>query len=156
MKLVKQQILFILITTTLLSCHSANHHEQPVKISIPLEGTWRLISGTTIIKNDTTVTDYTRDQKMIKIINATHFAFLKHDLTHGKDSAIYESGAGKYTLEGNQYTEHLDFCNAREWEGHTFNFTVSINKDTLLQTGIEKLENLGVDRFIIEKYTRVR
>lgn len=93
---------------------------------------------------------------MIKIINATHFAFLKHDLTHGKDSAIYESGAGKYTLEGNQYTEHLDFCNAREWEGHNFQFTVTISNDTLLQTGIEKLENLGVNRLIIEKYARVK
>lgn len=152
----KQRLAFILIASILLSCHSSNHQEQPVKTSILLEGTWQLISGTTIIKNDTTVTDYTRDQKMIKIINATHFAFLKHDLTHGKDSAIYESGAGKYTLEGNQYTEHLDFCNAREWEGHNFQFTVTISNDTLLQTGIEKLENLGVNRLIIEKYARVK
>ena len=152
----KQRLAFILIASILLSCHSSNQQKQPAKTSIPLEGTWQLISGTTIIKNDTTVTDYTRDQKMIKIINATHFAFLKHDLTHGKDSAIYESGAGKYTLEGNQYTEHLDFCNAREWEGHNFQFTVTISNDTLLQTGIEKLENLGVNRLIIEKYARVK
>ncbi len=151
----KQRLAFIVIAAVLLSCHSSNQ-QQPLKTSIPLEGTWELISGTTIVKTDTTVTDYTKNQKMIKIINATHFAFLKHDLKNGKDSAIYESGAGRYTLVDNQYTEHLDFCNAREWEGHTFNFTVSINKDTLLQTGIEKLENLGVDRLIIEKYIRVK
>ena len=152
----KQKLAFIVIAAILLSCHSSNQQEQPVKTSTPIEGTWQLISGTIIVKNDTTVTDYTKNQKMIKIINATHFAFFKHDLTHGKDSAIYESGAGKYTLVDNQYTEHLDFCNAREWEGHDFKFTVIIKKDTLLQTGIEKLDNLGVDRFIIEKYIRVK
>jgi hypothetical protein len=51
---------------------------------LKLEGTWELVSGTTIVQNDTTFTDYTKDQRMIKIINATHFAFVKHDLNKGK------------------------------------------------------------------------
>ena len=44
----------------------------------------------------------------------------------------------------------------REWEGHSFNFTVTISNDTLIQKGIEKVENLGIDRLIIEKYVRVK
>ena len=45
-----------------------------------LEGTWQLISGTLVENGDTTITDYTKGQQMIKIINATHFSFLNHDL----------------------------------------------------------------------------
>ena len=93
---------------------------------------------------------------MIKIINATHFAFLRHDLNKGKDSAVYSSGGGRYTLADSQYTEHLDFCSAREWEGHSFQFTVSIKNDTLTQMGVERLENLGINRFNIEIYRRVK
>jgi hypothetical protein len=93
---------------------------------------------------------------MIKIINATHFAFLRHDLSKGKDSAVYSSGGGTYSLTDSSYTEHLDFCDAREWEGHSFQFTVSVKNDTLIQTGIEKLDSLGVNRLIIEKYVQVK
>ena len=51
----------------------------------PIMGTWRLLSGKLIKGKDTTYTDYTKGQEMIKIINKTHFAFLRHDLKHGKD-----------------------------------------------------------------------
>jgi hypothetical protein len=152
----KQGIGFILITAILLSCHSASDHEMPVKSVTPIEGTWELISGEIIIKDDTAFTDYTRDQKMIKIINGSHFAFLKHDLNKGKDSAIYGSGGGTYTLVDSTYTEQLDYCSDREWEGHSFKFKISISNDTLVQTGIEKLEKLGVDQVIIEKYMRLK
>lgn len=124
--------------------------------NLPLKGTWRLVSGTTITKKDTVVTDYTKGQKMLKIINDTHFAFLRHDLSKGKDTAIYDGGGGTYTLKGNQYTENLEYCSYRPWEGRTFHFTVNIKGDTLVQSGVEKLEDLGVDRFIIEKYVRVK
>ncbi len=123
-----------------------------------ITGTWKLFSATTIEKNDTSITNFGKDQEMIKIINATHFAFFRHDLNKGKDSAnaIYSSGGGRYTLTGDQYTEQLDYCDAREWEGHEFNFTVTMKNDTLVQQGIEKIEKLGIDRVIIERYTRVK
>ena len=128
-----------------------------VKKEPTLEGTWKLITGILVEKGDTTFTDYTKHQSMIKIINGSHFAFLNHDVNKGKDStAVFGAGGGVYTLDGDQYTEYLEYCSYREWEGSTFQFTVSIQHDTLTQRGVEKIENLGVERLNIEKYVRMK
>jgi len=128
---------------------------QPTPAPVNIVGTWQLVSGLTISGKDSTLTDYTKDQQMIKIINNTHFAFLKHALNVPKDSANqFDAGGGRYTLTGNRYTEHLDYYNDRHWEGKTFDFTVQLKKDTLIQSGLEKVEGTGIDRTIIEKYVR--
>ncbi|CAM3945797.1 hypothetical protein SAMN06265348_10466 [Pedobacter westerhofensis] len=122
---------------------------------IDLKGTWKLISGTKLSKGLTTHTDYTKNQQMIKIINDTHFAFLKHNLqpdAEGKNN--FDAGGGKYELKGDQYTEHLEYYNDRNWEGKSFTFKVYIKKDTLVQTGIEKIESEGIEQTITEKYLR--
>jgi len=140
-------LLFAVLLTTCNETHP----------SVRLNGTWRLLSGTTIAKSGTTVTDYTKDQSMIKIINDTHFAFLKHRLNEPKDSSNqFDGGGGSYILNGDQYTEHLDYYGDKNWEGKPFTFTVSINGDTLVQKGLERVESEGVDRVIIEKYLRVK
>ena len=101
-------ILFSLVIISLVACS-----DQPKPSQSPdIIGTWKLISGTTIKGTDTMTTDYTINQEMIKIINDSHFAFLRHDLNGGKDStAIYVAGGGRYTVDGNIYTEHLDYLN---------------------------------------------
>jgi hypothetical protein len=144
----------ILLLLLLASCttKTVDVAERP-----PIVGTWKLISGTLIEKGDTTVTDYTKSSSFIKVINDTHFAFMSHDLNGGKDStASYSSGGGKYTLEQNNYTEHLEYCSDRQWEGHEFKFTVTIQNDTLVQQGMEEVASAGVNRLNIEKYCRLR
>jgi hypothetical protein len=120
-----------------------------------LNGTWQLISGLTITKNDTE--RYPTNFRMIKIINDSHFSFLRHDIDPPKDSSNhFDAGGGAYSLNGNQYTEHLDYYSDRNWEGKPFSFTIKLNNDTLTQTGIEKIDAAGVNRTIIEKYVRLR
>jgi hypothetical protein len=134
-----------------------NMHEDSNGTSLPLQGTWRLITGTLIEKGDTTVTEYSKNLSFIKIINPTHFAFLQHDVKKGKDStAVFVAGGGSYSLKDSTYTEHLEYCSAREWEGNDFPFTITITNDTLIQSGVEKVEGAGVNRINIEKYVRVR
>src|SRR5215467_15285030 len=115
------------------SCQSPAEKREAMSTKIPLEGTWKLLTGTLIEKGDTTVTDYTQGKEFIKIINDNHFAFLSHDLSKGKNAdSLFSAGGGPYTLNDSSYTEHLAYCNDRQWEGNDFTFVVSINNDTLI------------------------
>lgn len=150
-------IRILILGIILSSCVGKNQSKSTGQTSPVVAGTWKLISGTTIEKGDTTVTYYSKNLSFIKIINDSHFAFLEHDLTKGKDSAaIYVSGGGRYSINGNSYTEHLEYCSDRQWEGNDFNFTISVKNDTLVQTGIEKVEDAGINRLNIEKYVRLK
>jgi hypothetical protein len=148
----KSLIGFLLTVFLFTSCDTAKKQEQTSII-----GTWDLISATSTEK-DSTFSTFNPKIKMIKIINPTHFAFFSHDLNQGKDSttAAYSAGGGAYTLFDSNYTEHLEYFNSREWENHKFDFTVKISNDTLTQKGVEKLEKLGIERFIVEKYKRLK
>ncbi len=132
------------------------NENQPPEKGSSIVGTWKLISGTVIQGGDTTFTDFTQGQEMIKIINETHFAFLRHDLNAKEDSSkMFVAGGGTYTISGNKYTEHLDFFTIREWEGNHFELEFSIQGDTLITKGIEEVEDLNVSYYNIEKYHRL-
>jgi hypothetical protein len=64
------------------------------------------------------------------------------------------AGGGSYSLTGSTYTEHLEYCSDRAWEGNDFSFVVTVKNDTLIQQGVEKVEEAGVDRVNIEMYVR--
>ena len=149
----KAQITSICIIIFLISsCNTPTKQNSPKAIV----GSWQLITGTLIEKGDTVITDYTKNISFIKIINDTHFAFLQHDLNKGKDSTVvFASGGGKYTVNDSLYTEHLEYCSARELEGNDFKFSYVIKNDTLIQKGVEKIESQGINRVNIEKYVRI-
>jgi hypothetical protein len=155
---VKHQIglaaIFIII---LVSCSGPVQNNESKPTAIPIQGTWKLLTGTLVEKNDTTVTDYTKGREFIKIINDTHFAFLSHDLNKGKGpDSVFSAGGGNYSLKDSLYTEHLVYCNDRQWEGNEFQFTITINNDTLIQKGIEKIDSINVNRINTEKYVRIK
>ncbi len=132
--------------------------QQPATpVKLPLEGTWQLVAATSTEK-DSTKSTFNPDVKMIKIINGTHFAFFSHDLNQSKDSAKaqFSAGGGTYELKDSTYTEHLEYFNTRQWEGGTFQFSIRIKADTLVQDGIEKVEKLGIDHIIRETYVRIK
>jgi hypothetical protein len=146
-----------LIFLSLQGCEMNQGKDNAAAPGNPMIGTWELVTGTTIQGKDTTTTDYTKGKKFLKVINGTHFSFVGHDLSKGKDTAsFYTSGAGTYTLSDSMYTEHLQFCSDRAWEGNDFVFTVSFANDMLTQTGIEKIDSIKVNRLNIERYMRVK
>ncbi|WP_184549939.1 lipocalin family protein [Mucilaginibacter sp. FT3.2] len=140
----------------LASCTPKENKTEP-KAEQPLIGTWHLISSKSITNKDTAITTPSKDEEMVKIFNGTNFAFFTHDLLHGKTAKpVYSSGSGTYTLSGDDYTEHLAYCDARDWENRDFKFKVKFSGDTLVQTGIEKIDSLKVDHIIIETYIKLK
>ena len=153
----KNSFLFFVLLVVLLSCNTTTENKEAKGEELPIQGTWKLLTGTLIEKGDTTVTDYTKEKEFIKIINDTHFAFLSHDLSKGKNAdSLFSAGGGNYSLHDSSYTEHLAYCNDRQWEGNDFHFIVRVQNDTLIQQGIEKIDSLSVDRMNVEKYVRVK
>ena len=150
----KKVFLFLILPVVITACTESPRNDVQSANEVSLKGTWKLLSGTLIEKGDTIVTDYTKDRSFIKIINDSHFAFLNHTLR--KDTTDFSAGGGTYSLNGNNYTEHLEYCSAKEWEGHDFSFTVTIIGDTLIQNGVEKIESEGINRVNIEKYIRAK
>jgi hypothetical protein len=140
-----KQLLIIILA--IVSCKPQNKQNN-------IQGTWKLFSATLVENGDTTNTAYADTKSFIKIINNTHFAFLSHDLKHGKDTATaqYTSGGGKYQLSGNKYTEHLEYCTDRAWEAHDFEFTINIKNDTLIQQGVETVPEKNINRLNVERY----
>jgi len=153
----KIKIFVAVIATSLMSCGGQIDNKALKPSTSSVVGTWRLLTGTVIEKGDSVVTDYTKNISFIKIINDSHFAFLQHDLNKGKDSgAVFSSGGGSYSISDSLYTEHLEYCSARDWEGNDFKFTINIRNDTLTQSGVEIVESAGVNRINIEQYIRVK
>nr|WP_231403239.1 lipocalin-like domain-containing protein [Hymenobacter guriensis] len=145
-----------LLLGSLGSCTSETE-KAPKAHDIPIMGTWRLIGSMVIEKGDTVSAVSNKTESFVKIINDSHFAFLHHDISKGKGStAVFAAGGGRYTLKDGKYTEHLEYCSARNWEGNDFVFTVTLKNDTLTQSGVEKVASIGVDRVNIERYVRVK
>lgn len=149
----------IKLTLFFIAILSSSCGVNPCKTSqsdLPIIGTWELLSATSTQK-DSTFSTFDPKVKMIKIINQDHFAFFVHDRNMGKQpEPQFSAGAGKFTLVNDTYTEYLEYFSNRAWENNKFEFKVSIKNDTLTQQGIEKVEKLGVDRIITEKYKRLK
>ncbi|MCF2446812.1 lipocalin family protein [Dyadobacter sp. CY345] len=148
----KIKLLSAIILIAGFSCEQKNATE---KDSSPILGTWKLVSSKVIMGKDTTLTFPIQNQEMIKIFNEDTFAFFKHDTNGAKgDSAVFDAGSGTYKLNGQDYSEHLEYCNYRGWENRDFSFKLRLSNDTLIQTGIEKIDSLNINQEIVEIYVR--
>lgn len=149
----KAALFSLALAASLFACRSPRTNPEAAQ----LIGTWKLLSATVIEGRDTVKTDYSADRSFIKIINPTHFAFLQHNLKGNKDTTSgFAAGGGHWKFSNGAYTEQLEYCSDREWEGHSFSFTVSINGDTLVQTGREKVEAKGINRLNTETYVKLK
>jgi hypothetical protein len=92
---------------------------------------------------------------MIKIITNKHFVFVNQDTSRKN---FYGFGGGRYTLEGDNYTEHLEIFSPPSWIGKSVTFTIKVKGDSLIQSGIlpSKKWDLGdYDMDLYEVYKRI-
>ena len=119
---------------------------------LPIEGSWKMIYAD-IRENDSIHLKDLSNTDFIKIINKSHFAFFNQERGSAEN---FFGGAGTYTLTGDDYTETLSFLGVTEVRGHVFPFKIEIKGDTLIQQGQEKVEGANIDRYIVEKYIRIK
>ena len=117
-----------------------------------IQGAWKMVYAEIRQKDSVEVKDLTSTD-FIKIINTTHFAFFNQDRGTSEN---FMSGAGTYSFDGSEYIETLDFISVPELRGHEFPFQVEIKGDSLIQQGHEKVEAANIDRYILEKYIRIK
>ena len=151
--------LALLITLALfvMSCKTENKPREQVieketQESPQIEGTWKMTYAE-IRENDSVQVKDLSSTDFIKILNKSHFAFFNQERETNEN---FTAGAGTYTFDGSTYVENLNFINYMDYRGHSFSFEVQIQGDTLIQQGHEKIEDSGVDRYILEKYVRVQ
>ncbi|MDR6735652.1 hypothetical protein [Sphingobacterium sp. 2149] len=156
----KNHLLFVVSTSCLFfSCKGNGDKKEMYALkSKSLAGTYKLIDSKTI-KGKDTVTAFTDSSKteMFKMFNDDHFSFFNHDKEKGKGKEpLFVAGGGTYSFDGVKYQESLQYCSIRDWERNTFDFQLKIKGDTLIQTGVENLPELGVHHTIVETYLKVR
>jgi len=137
---------YLIIMLLIVAC------DRPGNCDKTIQGTWSLIYSD-ITEQDSTVVKDLSNTNFIKIINQDHFAFF-NQVTDSEDG--YYGGAGTYVFDGNKYSETLSFIKSAEWRNHTFDFTIELKGDTLIQQGLEEIEGTGVKRYIVEKYIRIQ
>jgi len=120
--------LTIVFCATLVGCTSETKNK--------LEGTWRLVSGTS--KTADTTREYSQmHYRGIKMIYENHFALVGRYIRDGDTLDNY--GGGSYVIEGNNYTETVNYHKYGPWIGETIPFEVEVRNDTLIQKGPRKI-----------------
>jgi hypothetical protein len=128
-----------------------------------LEGTWEMVSakyGT----RDTTY-DYAKlPFHMVKIITKNHWAFLEQDSSRNKfngggtDAELLDAakkfgaGGGTYTLEGDTYTEHIEFFLIPNLVGMSIPYKADVQGDRFIQSGTMPMKAAGLGNEDIQLY----
>lgn len=150
----KNTILLLVIFFSFCSCSENKKIESPIEPDQKntIEGSWKLVYAH-IEENDSIQVKDLDKTDFIKIINANHFAFFNQDKGSSEN---FVAGGGTYTYNGKDYIETLDFIGAVDYRGHVFPFKAEVKGDSLIQQGREKIEEADLDRYILEKYIRIK
>ena len=112
------EILFLLVFSTyilILSSCSTNNENN-------IEGAWKLVAGKYTFP-DTIITFYANENfKAVKLFSKTHYS----NMTQDTSQQIFVAHAGKYTLEGDEYTEHFEINKNLDGIGNSVTFKYEI------------------------------
>jgi hypothetical protein len=78
-------------------------------------GTWEFVSGKQTNADGTTVELTASDLRSVKILNETYFSVT----TRNADGSFRHTNLGPYRIQGDLYTETLEYSTNPEWMGGT-------------------------------------
>ncbi len=107
----------------------ADDDAKPPQLAKDMIGTW-VLAGT-----PAKVEDPPPPKGPLKFYTGKHWSFTQAEPATGK--VVYHHG-GTYTLDGDNYSETIQYANesTAQMIGRTFKFKIKIDGDTLIQTGI--------------------
>ena len=120
-----------------------------------LEGVWKLVEGTMVSPDTTTVTT-AEELYMMKVITKSHFFFIEQrpgraDFTDGgSDDELLEAaktffaGGGTYTLDEDTYTEHIEMFFHPNFVATSIAFDYEVDGDRFVQSGIFPTKDVGL------------
>ena len=142
----------LVLLIILLTFYNCQQKKASILTKNKIEGSWKMVYAE-MIENDSLKLKDLSNTTFIKIINRSHFSFFNQENTGNKN---FYSGAGSYILKDNNYKETLEFTTVEAIKNHQFSFQIEIKGDTLIQSGIEKVEAAGINRQIVEKYIKLK
>lgn len=148
----KKLFLFSLIILVTAACNQ-KAAEQTITAAPNQQiiGTWQLVYNE-IREGDSVQVRDLSNAEFVKIINNTHFAFFNQNNENIENSY---SGGGSYVFDGKNYTETLSYIRSAAFKDKEFSFTLEFQGDTLIQHGLEEVEEANVKRYIVEKYVKL-
>jgi hypothetical protein len=116
--------------------------QQPPKMNPKAHlGTWQLKSYK-YGENQQAFTEFPPTERRIKLITETHFTWIGFNADTKK---IRSSAGGKYTLDGNTYTESIDFgLEMDTYLGQKHAFTIQVDGDRFTLSG-SLADNLKIE-----------
>ena len=148
-------ILVILLLVLLSSCATEKRS--------PLEGVWELVSAEWTYP-DTTRKITPADWSQIKIITKSHFVFAGQEPNRtkisgaGSDAELismaqeFFGGGGTYTLEGDTYTETMQYYSNPNYISVSLPWKIEIEGTQLIQSGTFPAKSIGLEEHDIELY----
>ena len=128
-----------------------------------LEGAWELVSAK-VTSPDTTIEYNQARWKQIKLVTKSRFAFVGQEPNRpnykgrGDDSELlaaartFFAGGGKYTLEGDMYTEHIEFFLTPNYVPVSIPYKCQVEGDQWTLSGKLPTKSLGLEDFDWELY----
>jgi hypothetical protein len=135
-----------------------------------LEGVWQLESGTYTNPSET-IKRTASDFQSIKVITGSYWVVLQQEpirakfVEGGSDAEVlaaaksFHGGGGRYTVDGDTYTEHIEFSQNPNWVGQSIQFKYEMQgPNRWIQSGTFPLKKMGLaedDTEFVEVWKRI-
>lgn len=131
-------ILWIAFAGILAGCTQSSNEVSDSPEPVSLEGSWKIVAQIDHDSGQTDWEDFGSGLIYQKHLTPTHFTWFSYN---PEDDVLEGAGGGSYTLEGNTYTEHIEFFHPADagYVGQSIVFTAEVDGDTWIHRGMGEL-----------------
>lgn len=98
----------------------------------PLYGTW-ILESSVFTTEDSVYRETSKDKKQMKMVSPGHFMFI---ISRAKDDSFLMASGGRAIIEGDTYTEIIDYSSRPDAVHKTYKFNAKVVGDTWYHSGM--------------------